>query len=471
MSDNYGLQDVRQLISGRNYLRTNPPPQEPFSIDHCCLGSSVAPPPNTNSYEHVTAGDVISRGFAQFPLRDYSLALTPLTLNVTTTASDAFCSIEATENGWLGFDSENKRWSRQETLFLLEIRSRLDSKFRETLYKGPLWNEVSRIMAEEYGYQRSGRKCKEKFENLYKYYKKTKLEGRQDGKYYRFFHQLEAICGETSSTHASTSSETLTHKNRGRKKNIAPFNQPPSITINQDTDHALHNLNYFENLSFSNSSELFGTSSSENNDEDVSAMAYGMKQKGLEQRQVQGKGRRSWESKVEELVDTHMKKVIESQDAWMEKMFSVMEHREQEMASKEEERWKRESIRFDREVHELWAKERAWVESRDAALMEAVKKHIGKRSIEALPLAEPFVYPCQAGDSGSNSNNNNKSWAELEITNLIELRTGLELRFQESGHLEKGAWDEIAAKMACLGFDRSPNEYQQIWDEIIFRNL
>lgn len=36
------------------------------------------------------------------------------------------------------------RWPKEETLALLEIRSRLDYKFRETNHKGPLWEEVSR---------------------------------------------------------------------------------------------------------------------------------------------------------------------------------------------------------------------------------------------------------------------------------------------------------------------------------------
>ena len=47
----------------------------------------------------------------------------------------------------------------------------------------------------ELGYHRSGKKCKEKFENVYKYHKRTK-EGRvakADGKAYRFFDQLEAF--------------------------------------------------------------------------------------------------------------------------------------------------------------------------------------------------------------------------------------------------------------------------------------
>lgn len=36
------------------------------------------------------------------------------------------------------------RWSKEETLVLLEIRSRLDSKFKEANHKGPLWDEISR---------------------------------------------------------------------------------------------------------------------------------------------------------------------------------------------------------------------------------------------------------------------------------------------------------------------------------------
>lgn len=36
------------------------------------------------------------------------------------------------------------RWPRQETLTLLEIRSRLDFKFKEAAEKAPVWEEVSR---------------------------------------------------------------------------------------------------------------------------------------------------------------------------------------------------------------------------------------------------------------------------------------------------------------------------------------
>ncbi|KAL3504468.1 hypothetical protein ACH5RR_034309 [Cinchona calisaya] len=86
------------------------------------------------------------------------------------------------------------RWPRQETLALLKIRSEMDVTFKDASLKGPLWEDVSRKMA-ELGYQRSSKKCKEKFENVFKYHKRTK-EGRTsktDGKTYRFFDQLEAL--------------------------------------------------------------------------------------------------------------------------------------------------------------------------------------------------------------------------------------------------------------------------------------
>ena len=45
-----------------------------------------------------------------------------------------------------GSNGANSRWPRQETLTLLEIRSRLDSKFKESNQKGPLWDQVSRYI-------------------------------------------------------------------------------------------------------------------------------------------------------------------------------------------------------------------------------------------------------------------------------------------------------------------------------------
>ncbi|KAK7356947.1 hypothetical protein VNO80_16228 [Phaseolus coccineus] len=486
MGDPYGLpEDLRRFIPPRTHLNpSNTHLLEPLCLHHglSAVAAATTTPPNT--YDPNMVGDVFfPRAFTHFAHHhDYSSSSGVHPTNTATAAvSDhAFCNMESAEKGWFGFDSGNNRWPRQETLSLLEIRSRLDCKFRENNQKAPLWNEISRIMAEEFGYQRSGKKCKEKFENLYKYYKKTK-EGkasRQDGKHYRFFRQLEAICGDQANTnHASTSEKA--QRAGGNNANI----QTPTFTVNQDHNvDSNNNPKCSESLSITNSSE-FETSSSENNEEDLSAIAFMMrqpreKQKALDQRQSDHRRlRKGWRAKVEEIVDSHMRKIIETQDAWMERMLSVVEQREQEMASKEEERKRKESTWFDQQVHELWAKEKAWVEARDAALIEVVRKHVGI-GLEALPLDEAMVEEAAKKNKGQGKidssefpsegvdQRSSRRWTEMEIANLIQLRTGFEQRFRENGYLDNGLWDEISAKLGCLGFDRSGSECKQIWDEI-----
>ncbi|XWS29418.1 hypothetical protein CRYUN_Cryun24cG0027900 [Craigia yunnanensis] len=61
----------------------------------------------------------------------------------------------------------------------------MDVAFRDTDVKAPLWEEVSR----------SAKKCKEKFENIYKYHRRTKKgrSGRSTGKNCQFFEQLDAL--------------------------------------------------------------------------------------------------------------------------------------------------------------------------------------------------------------------------------------------------------------------------------------
>lgn len=43
-----------------------------------------------------------------------------------------------------GRSTGGNRWPRQETLALIKIRSEMDTNFRDSGLKGPLWEEVSR---------------------------------------------------------------------------------------------------------------------------------------------------------------------------------------------------------------------------------------------------------------------------------------------------------------------------------------
>ena len=74
------------------------------------------------------------------------------------------------------------------------------------------------------GYNRSAKKCKEKFENVYKYHKRTKdgRTGKSEGKTYRFFDQLEAF-------------ETHHHSNNPPLSNKPPHHPPPLQVISTST--------------------------------------------------------------------------------------------------------------------------------------------------------------------------------------------------------------------------------------------
>ena len=69
------------------------------------------------------------------------------------------------------FDT-NGRWPRSEVEALVQFRISLELKFREPGLRGSLWKEVSALMA-SIGYKRSAKRCKEKWENINKYFTKT----------------------------------------------------------------------------------------------------------------------------------------------------------------------------------------------------------------------------------------------------------------------------------------------------------
>ncbi|XP_010278209.1 PREDICTED: trihelix transcription factor PTL-like [Nelumbo nucifera] len=460
MGDQYGLPDLRQLMAGRSHFPVVPQPTEQFP-GHRNLTAGQHYEMMLGGHHQHQVGEVLPRGVVDF--RSDS--------NPSSSAA-ALCGgggggLEMEVS--IGGDGGNGRWPRQETLTLLEIRSRLDPKFKEANQKGPLWDEVSRIMAEEHGYQRSGKKCREKFENLYKYYKKTKegKAGRQDGKHYRFFRQLEALYGESSNP--VSVSETRVAETSPRFR-----------TTNNSTQEALQAQKFSESLSLSNSSEL-DSSSSEDNGNDLNAIAYTgndwkekKKMMMMMSKDCQGfkRGRRSWKSKIREFVDSQMRKLMETQEAWLEKMLKTLEHKEQERMSREEEWRRQEAARLDRE-QKFWAKERAWIEARDAALMEALRKFTGRE------LKSSFTEELVAPDLHDNSENQNENvsetldstmnsnrWPEQEISSLIQLGTSMESRIQHGEFSKGGLWEEISAKMACLGYNRSAKQCKEKWEII-----
>ncbi|PQQ11246.1 trihelix transcription factor GTL1 [Prunus yedoensis var. nudiflora] len=70
-------------------------------------------------------------------------------------------------------DQTNRRWPEAEVQSLITLRAALEHKFRIAgNSKGPVWEEISLGMY-DMGYNRSARKCKEKWENINKYFKRS----------------------------------------------------------------------------------------------------------------------------------------------------------------------------------------------------------------------------------------------------------------------------------------------------------
>lgn len=311
-------------------------------------------------------------------------------------------------------------------------------------------------MSEEHGYQRTGKKCREKFENLYKYYKKTKegKAGRQDGKHYRFFRQLEALYG-------GTSNNTSSGLHQGSH---FPYN--PVNNINQDAHNFHQAPKLSDSMSLSNSSE-FNTSSSDDSDQDKMSKKR--------------RGKRSLKAKIKDFIDGQMRKLMEKQEAWLEKMMKMIEHKEQERILREEEWRNQETIRMERE-HKFWANERAWIEARDAALMEAVHKLSGKdlkSTSSNPPILDEEIVEIQGQNDNSLKDDIDQYWPDTEITRLIQLRTSMESRFQQLGISSSRdddddndndddhvLWEEISAKMAILGYDKSATMCKKKWANI-----
>ncbi|KAK9170474.1 hypothetical protein Syun_002614 [Stephania yunnanensis] len=290
----------------------------------------------------------------------------------------------------------------------------------------------------------------------------------------------------------------------------------PNYSIIQEatlqTHHHQQNKLSTESQSISISSE-FDTSSSEddvnvdNNDFNVIAM----RESNCESLNIENngnklmmmmkeispslkRGRGSWKAKIREFIDYQMKKLIDTQEAWLEKMLRTLEQKEHERMVREEEWRKQEEARIDQE-HKFWAKERAWFEARDAALMEALKKVTGgKELITTLSPLQAMLMRTTTnhvqenkGDNGPNySNDQDESemmmkndireeirWEEDEVSSLIQIRSNMDHRFQQEDddsngdeYFERALWEEVSAKMACLGYDRSLKRCKEKWENI-----
>ncbi|KAI4301905.1 hypothetical protein L6164_035141 [Bauhinia variegata] len=120
---------------------------------------------------------------------------------VTTTASVSAYSASSNIMHMSSGEKEDvrRRWPRDEVLALINLRCSLnnnDEDNKDVGSKAPLWERISRGML-ELGYKRSAKRCKEKWENINKYFRKTKDNVNKkrslDSRTCPYFHQLSTL--------------------------------------------------------------------------------------------------------------------------------------------------------------------------------------------------------------------------------------------------------------------------------------
>ncbi|GMH06670.1 hypothetical protein Nepgr_008510 [Nepenthes gracilis] len=339
----------------------------------------------------------------------------------------------------------NNRWPQQETMALLKIRSEMDFAFRDSVLKAPLWDEVSRKLG-GLGYHRSGKKCKEKFENLYKYHRRSKRcqYTRSNGKAYRFFDQLEAldhhqISFPSSATETIIASTTMT----------AVETSPVLVNPQNAPENIIPCL--IENL---NASLVSGSSSTSSSSQDDFSEG-GQKRK----------------RKLMDIFEKITKSVLEKQEDLQKKFLEALEKCEHKRIAREEA-WKAQEMARIKREQELLMQERSIAAAKDAAVVAFLQK-VSEQGRSFVQVPEQ---PSGEEKSTSSEENNNvrnatqlcspsSRWPKDEVEAFIRLRANMELQYQD--HRSKGPlWEDVSAAMKRLGYDRSAKRCKEKWENI-----
>ncbi|KAG9139934.1 hypothetical protein Leryth_022879 [Lithospermum erythrorhizon] len=228
----------------------------------------------------------------------------------------------------------------------------------EICSKVPMGN--SRKMM-ELGYKRNPKKCREKFENVFKYHKRTK-EGRSsksEGKTYKFFDQLAALENVTTPPsqsslhhlppppppppHSMVAQMQVVHADPISVLPPAPrATTPPNATAAQPSHHH-HQEQHYTNVSSSSSS-----------DEDMER-------------------RRKRKRKEEEYFREAMKGVIDKQEELQKKFLDILEKKERERVIREEA-WRNQELERIKREYDLLAQERSMAAKRHSTLVSFLEK-------------------------------------------------------------------------------------------------
>ncbi|KAJ8557380.1 hypothetical protein K7X08_003005 [Anisodus acutangulus] len=396
-------------------------------------------------------------------------------LENTATAGGGAALAEMKNDGGGGCSEEEEknfpggnRWPHDETLALLKLRSEMDLAFRDSNLKGSLWDEISRKMG-ELGYNRNAKKCREKFENIYKYHKRTKngRSGRQNGKNYRFFEQLELLDNQFL-----LSSPPSNHIQFNRMETISSMAMPVPVpmTMIKPTTSGCQDFRISGpcgtrgfNSEFMSTSTSTTSSSGKESDGSV-------------------KKKRKLAGYFERL----MKEVLDKQEDLQNKFLEAIEKCEKDRIARDEARKMQEITRLKKEQEAL-AHGRAISAAKDAAVIAFLQKMSEKTVQLQLPMDLPQVSQKHseepesgkeeknsidkqeidsAGETSNSFQMSSSRWPKAEVEALVRLRTNVDLQYQDNGSSKGPLWEDISSGMKKLGYDRNAKRCKEKWENI-----
>jgi hypothetical protein len=291
-----------------------------------------------------------------------------------------------------------------------------------------------------------------------KYYKRTKegRAGRQDGKSYRFFSELEALHAAAPQQSLATATTAMATATTRDPQPLAMASQvAPAVVSNPGAG-------LLPGLSFSSGS---GSESDDESDEegDQASGDIGMRDKT-----------------VMALFEGMIKRITEKQDASQRLFLDTLEKWEADRTAREEA-WRRQELaRISRE-REQQAQERAASAARDAALISFLKR-VGGNSVPMPVPTTPHldkstaslqlvVAPPKAEEGGraggGESSGGMSRWPKEEVEALIQLRMEKDEHYLGMGTGAKGPlWEDIAAGMRRIGYNRSSKRCKEKWENI-----
>ena len=172
-----------QKVAGQTFQLPHPPPPNPPPVTPPHVSVSPIPVPSLPVVPVVHQQPTITTTPIASPKPN------PPPLPPSTTFEEPESKVDGS------FDPTSSRWPKPEVHALIRLRSEMETRFQEAGPKGPLWEQISTGMA-CLGYNRNSKRCKEKWENINKYFKKTKESNKkrpENAKTCPYFHQLENL--------------------------------------------------------------------------------------------------------------------------------------------------------------------------------------------------------------------------------------------------------------------------------------